>query len=228
MKASRPAREPRERRNSRPRKNTKKSEDVDEKKEVAEGDKKTKVIICIFILENISALILFQSSNCLKQRRPRKTPNKENGEAPKEKTENKEVKKPAAASPKKESPKKEAPASPKKQQDPESTDAERPARRIFDKNAIFIGNLPFSIRRDGLSSLFTDAGLKVSASFIATRRQPRRGGGKPFIQSKGFGFVEFESEADQEKAVKLFDGKEVDGRNVVVKKAEKQDQEHEE
>jgi len=38
-------------------------------------------------------------------------------------------------------------------------------------------------------------------------------------RSKGFGFVEMSSEEEAQKAIKMFNGKEIDGRNVTVNEA---------
>jgi len=59
--------------------------------------------------------------------------------------------------------------------------------------SVYVSNLPFSYDEKELANLFSD--FKVKTAHIVTR------GGR----SKGFGFVEFESEGDQDAAVKTKD-----------------------
>jgi RNA recognition motif-containing protein len=74
---------------------------------------------------------------------------------------------------------------------------------------IYVSNLPFSVDDKGLSQIFT--GHKVSKAYVATRRNGR---------SKGFGFVDFASAEEQQKALKL-NGQEVDGRPLTIQIANK-------
>lgn len=75
---------------------------------------------------------------------------------------------------------------------------------------IFIGNLSFNTDQSALSALFGSIG-QVEEVSIPTDRET----GRP----RGFGFVTFESQQEAQKALSL-DGKEVDGRNIVVKMVE--------
>ncbi|KAK2466346.1 hypothetical protein APHAL10511_001988 [Amanita phalloides] len=79
------------------------------------------------------------------------------------------------------------------------------------KTVLFVANLGFNVDDVGLSSLFTDAGVTVVSARIVRRRY-----GRP-RKSKGYGFVEVESEEQQTKAIELLQGKEVSGRAIVVK-----------
>ncbi|PIQ91442.1 MAG: RNA-binding protein [Parcubacteria group bacterium CG11_big_fil_rev_8_21_14_0_20_39_22] len=74
---------------------------------------------------------------------------------------------------------------------------------------LYIGNLSYSMTGDGLSETFSQAGTVVSANVITDRMTGR---------SRGFGFVEME-DADAEKAIEMFNGKEVDGRTLTVNEA---------
>jgi len=78
---------------------------------------------------------------------------------------------------------------------------------------LFVANLGFNIDDAGLSALFTDAGIHVVSARIVRRRwgQPRK--------SKGYGFVDVGSEAEQQKAINALQDKEVGGRNIAVKVA---------
>lgn len=76
---------------------------------------------------------------------------------------------------------------------------------------LFVANLGFNIDDDGLSALFTEAGINVVSARIVRRRwgHPRK--------SKGYGFVDVGSEEEQKKAIEVLEGKEVGGRPMVVK-----------
>jgi len=74
---------------------------------------------------------------------------------------------------------------------------------------IYVSNLPFSVDDKALSNIFT--GYKVSKAYVAFRRNGR---------SKGFGFVDFASSEDQQKALKL-NGQEVEGRPLTIQVANK-------
>ncbi|KAJ7499090.1 hypothetical protein FB451DRAFT_1347460 [Mycena latifolia] len=76
---------------------------------------------------------------------------------------------------------------------------------------LFVANLGFNIDDAGLSALFTDAGIAVTSARIVRRRwgQPRK--------SKGYGFVDVGGEEEQKKAIEALQGKEVGGRAIAVK-----------
>lgn len=74
------------------------------------------------------------------------------------------------------------------------------------KNKLFIGGLPWSVTNDSLRELFSQYG-EITEAIIITDRDSGR--------SKGFGFVTFANEADAQKALEM-DGKEVDGRKIIV------------
>jgi len=75
---------------------------------------------------------------------------------------------------------------------------------------LYVGNLPYSATTDQLREYFATAGNVVDAVVITDRSSGR---------SKGFGFVEFEKEEDAKKAVETFNGKDFEGRNLVVNEA---------
>jgi len=72
---------------------------------------------------------------------------------------------------------------------------------------LFIGSLAYATTDDSLQAHFAQIGPVASARVITDRESGR---------SKGFGFVEFENEADNQKAVDQLDGKELDGRAISV------------
>ena len=75
---------------------------------------------------------------------------------------------------------------------------------------LFVGNLSYSIDSDKLGQLFAQAGTVASAKVISDKYSGR---------SRGFGFVEMASDAEVKKAIEMFNGKEVDGRALVVNEA---------
>ncbi len=72
---------------------------------------------------------------------------------------------------------------------------------------LYVGNLPYSYNDDSLRNAFSSYGNVLSASIIMDRQRGR---------SKGFGFVELEDDAAAQQAISEMNGKEVDGRALVV------------
>ena len=72
---------------------------------------------------------------------------------------------------------------------------------------LYVGNLPYSYNDDSLTNAFSSYGNVLSASIIMDRQRGR---------SKGFGFVELEDDAAAQQAISEMNGKEVDGRALVV------------
>jgi RNA recognition motif-containing protein len=75
---------------------------------------------------------------------------------------------------------------------------------------LFVGGLSFDTTEDGLKETFSKAGTVESATIIVDRSSGR---------SKGFGFVEMSSDEEANKAIEMFNGKDLDGRNVTVNEA---------
>ena len=72
---------------------------------------------------------------------------------------------------------------------------------------LFVGNLAYTTTEDDLKAMFAEAGGVKSVAVIKDRETGR---------SKGFAFVEFETQVDAEKAISMFDGKEYQGRVLKV------------
>ena len=72
---------------------------------------------------------------------------------------------------------------------------------------LFIGSLAYATSDDSLKAFFETIGVVTSARVVMDRESGR---------SKGFGFVEFEDEANNQKAVDELNGKELDGRPINV------------
>lgn len=75
---------------------------------------------------------------------------------------------------------------------------------------LYVGNLSYDTAEDALKEHFSQAGAVDSVSIVTDKFSGR---------SRGFGFVEMGSEEEAEKAIEMFDGKELDGRNLVVNEA---------
>ncbi len=75
---------------------------------------------------------------------------------------------------------------------------------------LFVGGLSFDTTENSLKETFSKAGTVESATIIIDKISGR---------SKGFGFVEMSSDEEANKAIEMFNGKELDGRNVTVNEA---------
>lgn len=72
---------------------------------------------------------------------------------------------------------------------------------------LFVGSLAYATTDDGLKAHFEQIGEVESARVITDRDSGR---------SKGFGFVQFVNDDDNQKAVDQLDGKELDGRTISI------------
>jgi len=75
---------------------------------------------------------------------------------------------------------------------------------------LYVGNLAYQVADRDLSELFAQVGAVASASVITDRETGR---------SRGFGFVEMESDGDAERAIEEMDGRELMGRALKVNEA---------
>jgi len=72
---------------------------------------------------------------------------------------------------------------------------------------LFVGGLPFSTTDDELKELFAAHGTVASATVVRDRDSGR---------SKGFGFVEYESDEEGKAAQSALNGKDIGGRTISV------------
>lgn len=72
---------------------------------------------------------------------------------------------------------------------------------------LYVGNLNYNTTEENLKKLFEAIGIVKSFNMIKDKFT-----GRP----KGFGFVEFETDELGNKAIAELNGKEVDGRKIVV------------
>jgi RNA recognition motif-containing protein len=75
---------------------------------------------------------------------------------------------------------------------------------------LYVGGLSYNTTEDTLKDTFSKAGTVESATIIIDRMSNR---------SKGFGFVEMSTDEEAQKAIEMFDGKDIDGRNITVNEA---------
>jgi len=75
---------------------------------------------------------------------------------------------------------------------------------------LFVGSLAWATNDDSLKEFFSAVGNVVSANVIMDRESGR---------SKGFGFVEMSSDEEAKAAIDQLNGKELDGRPIVVNEA---------
>lgn len=77
----------------------------------------------------------------------------------------------------------------------------------MDNTNLFVGNFSWNLNEEDMREVFAPYGEIESVRLITDKFSGR---------SKGFGFVKFVNEEDAEKALEELNGKEVDGREIVV------------
>lgn len=82
------------------------------------------------------------------------------------------------------------------------------ANREESKTTLFVANLPFGLDDEAFAKVVGELGIKAKTAHVVKKRNGR---------SKGYGFVEFETEADQRKALEGLNKKSVEGRELSVK-----------
>ena len=75
---------------------------------------------------------------------------------------------------------------------------------------LYVGNLPYAYTSDELREVFEPHGPVQSATVIIDRKTGR---------SRGFGFVEYDSEESAKTAIEQLNGTSMGERNVVVSEA---------
>ncbi|MBZ1345241.1 MAG: RNA-binding protein [Candidatus Nealsonbacteria bacterium] len=79
---------------------------------------------------------------------------------------------------------------------------------------LYVGGLSYDTTEKTLKEFFAQAGAVESATIIIDKMSGR---------SKGFGFVEMSNEDEARKAVETLNGKELDGRTIIVNEARPQE-----
>lgn len=75
---------------------------------------------------------------------------------------------------------------------------------------LFVGSLAWATTDDGLQAHFAQCGTVASAKVVTDRETNR---------SRGFGFVEYENDAEADAAVEKLNNSELDGRQITVSEA---------
>lgn len=75
---------------------------------------------------------------------------------------------------------------------------------------LFVGSLAWATTDDTLKAHFDSIGSVVSARVVTDRESGR---------SRGFGFVEYESDDDAKKAIESLNNSDLDGRQITVNEA---------
>jgi len=75
---------------------------------------------------------------------------------------------------------------------------------------LYVGNMSYNTTEEQLRTMFAEAGAVVTVDVIKDRDS-----GAP----KGFAFITMGSQADAEKAISMFNGKDVGGRPLTVNTA---------
>ncbi len=78
---------------------------------------------------------------------------------------------------------------------------------------LFVGSIAFSTTDEELREHFAEAGNVTDAKIIMDRMTNR---------SRGFGFVEYETAEEAQKAIEMFHDQEFQGRNLTVNEAREQ------
>ena len=77
----------------------------------------------------------------------------------------------------------------------------------MNQNRLFVGNLSYQTMENDIQDYFSQAGVVTSVNLMLDRMTGK---------SRGFGFVEFASAEEANKAVEMFQGKEFQGRALTV------------
>src|SRR5262249_13522703 len=75
---------------------------------------------------------------------------------------------------------------------------------------LYVGNLPFSVSEQELEELFGRSGAVISASIVTHRDTGR---------SRGFAFVEMETQEAADAAIQSLNGMDIGGRSLTVNEA---------
>jgi RNA recognition motif-containing protein len=87
---------------------------------------------------------------------------------------------------------------------------------MADNTRVFVGGIPYSASEDDLKAFFSAEGkFTVLSVFLPVEKDTGR--------KRGFGFVEFSTEAERDEAVTMFNGADMGGRKLSVSPARPRD-----
>ena len=87
---------------------------------------------------------------------------------------------------------------------------ERVSSKKYMAKKLYVGNMSYSTTDAALKDMFSQVGTVASAVVIMDKMTGR---------SKGFGFVEFENDAEADAAIAKWNGQDLDGRKLTVNEA---------
>lgn len=76
---------------------------------------------------------------------------------------------------------------------------------------LYVGNLPYSVTEEDIRELFSQVGKVASIDLIKDRMSG---------ESKGFAFVEMDTNSEADKAIKSLNGSNYNGRLIKVNQAQ--------
>ena len=82
---------------------------------------------------------------------------------------------------------------------------------MIQANKLYVGNLDFNTTEDDIRGHFEQKGIQSKSITLIKDKYTGR--------SKGFGFVEVESDEVLQKAIEALDGQDLNGRKLTVNKA---------
>lgn len=80
-------------------------------------------------------------------------------------------------------------------------------------NKLYVGGLPYSVTEGQLEEIFSKHGSVLSAHVISDKFSGK---------SRGFGFVEMASSEEAKRAIEALNGKDLEGRTLIVNEARPQ------
>jgi cold-inducible RNA-binding protein len=75
---------------------------------------------------------------------------------------------------------------------------------------LFVAGLPYALKESDLEAAFAAVGTVASVKIITDRETGK---------SRGFGFVEMDSDEEAKEAIKQLDGSDMQGRSIAVSEA---------
>jgi RNA recognition motif-containing protein len=81
---------------------------------------------------------------------------------------------------------------------------------IIMSTKLYVGNISFNTSNQDLEQMFGEVGTVLSSNIIEDRETGR---------SRGFAFVEMSSNEEAQNAISTLNGKEIDGRELLVNEA---------